>query len=83
MKKVTVYITLKSSVLDPQGKAIQQSLNKLGYADVEEARVGKYIELKVEEGPELEARVTEMCDKLLANPVIEDYSFQVEEAEQL
>jgi phosphoribosylformylglycinamidine synthase subunit PurS len=80
MRKVTVFITLKQGVLDPQGKAIQESLNALGYEEVQEARVGKYIELQVEEGPELEARVKEMCDKLLANPVIEDYHFDVEEA---
>ncbi|WP_067725220.1 MULTISPECIES: phosphoribosylformylglycinamidine synthase subunit PurS [Oceanobacillus] len=83
MRKVTVYITLKQGVLDPQGKAIQESLNSLGYNEIEDARVGKYIELKVEDGPNLEARVTEMCDKLLANPVIEDYRFDVEEAEGL
>ncbi|MFP3490583.1 phosphoribosylformylglycinamidine synthase subunit PurS, partial [Staphylococcus sp. SIMBA_130] len=46
MKKVTVYITLKQGVLDPQGKAIQESLNSLGYKEVEEARVGKFIELQ-------------------------------------
>ncbi|AIF42449.1 MULTISPECIES: phosphoribosylformylglycinamidine synthase subunit PurS [Virgibacillus] len=80
MRKVTVFITLKQGVLDPQGKAIQESLNSLGYKEIQEARVGKYIELQVEEGPELEARVKEMCDKLLANPVIEDYRFDVEEA---
>ncbi|MBD1223594.1 phosphoribosylformylglycinamidine synthase subunit PurS [Virgibacillus halodenitrificans] len=80
MRKVTVFITLKQGVLDPQGKAIQESLNSLGYKEIQEARVGKYIELQVEEGPELEARVKGMCDKLLANPVIEDYRFDVEEA---
>ncbi|MDO6448920.1 phosphoribosylformylglycinamidine synthase subunit PurS [Oceanobacillus profundus] len=83
MKKVTVYITLKQGVLDPQGKAIQESLNSLGYKEVEEARVGKFIELQVEEGPDLTERVTAMCDKLLANPVIEEYRFDVEEAEAL
>ena len=60
-------------MLDPQGKAIQHSLHALGYTEVEDARVGKMIELQVEEGPELETRITEMCDKLLANPVIENY----------
>ncbi|MGJ9458385.1 phosphoribosylformylglycinamidine synthase subunit PurS [Oceanobacillus sp. CF4.6] len=83
MRKVTVYITLKQGVLDPQGKAIQESLNSLGYNEIEDARVNKYIELKVKDGPALEARVTEMCDKLLANPVIEDYRFDVEEDEGL
>ncbi len=75
-----VHITFKAGVLDPQGKAIQHSLHALGYTEVEEARVGKMIELQVEEGPELETRITEMCDKLLANPVIENYQFTIEEA---
>ncbi|OEH53373.1 phosphoribosylformylglycinamidine synthase [Oceanobacillus sp. E9] len=79
MKKVTVYITLKPGVLDPQGKAIQESLQSLGYQEVEDARVGKYIELQVEEGPNIEERITEMCDRLLANPVIENYQFDLEE----
>lgn len=79
MKKVTVYITLKPGVLDPQGKAIQESLQSLGYQEVGDARVGKYIELQVEEGPNIEERITEMCDRLLANPVIENYQFDLEE----
>lgn len=77
-----VHITLKPGVLDPQGKAIEDSLHSLGYAEVEEARVGKVIELHVQGGPQLEARVTEMCKQLLANPVIENYQFVVEEAVQ-
>ncbi|WP_042225234.1 phosphoribosylformylglycinamidine synthase subunit PurS [Oceanobacillus manasiensis] len=80
MKNVIVNVTLKSGVLDPQGKAIQESLNSLGYKEVQQARVGKSINLQVEEGSNLEERVREMCDKLLANPVIEEYSFVVEEA---
>lgn len=80
MKKVTVHITLKQGVLDPQGKAIQTSLHSLGFQEVEEARVGKYIELYIDETDDIEARVKEMCDKLLANPVIEDYHFDLEEA---
>ncbi|WP_077324456.1 phosphoribosylformylglycinamidine synthase subunit PurS [Virgibacillus siamensis] len=83
MRKVTVHITLKQGVLDPQGKAIQESLNSLGYDAVEEVRVGKYMELMVEETEDMEKRVKEMCDKLLANPVIEDYRFDVGEAEKL
>ncbi|AUJ25294.1 phosphoribosylformylglycinamidine synthase subunit PurS [Virgibacillus dokdonensis] len=82
MKKVKVHITLKEGVLDPQGKAIQQSLHALGYEEVEEARVGKMIVLQVEEGPHIEARIKEMCDKLLANPVIENYQVTMEEAVQ-
>ena len=83
MRKVTVFITLRQGVLDPQGKQVQESLSILGYEEVREARVGKYIELQVDDGPNLEARVREMCDKLLANPVIEDYHFDVEGAVRL
>ncbi|MBP2076561.1 phosphoribosylformylglycinamidine synthase subunit PurS [Oceanobacillus polygoni] len=82
MKQVTVYITLKAGVLDPQGKAIGESLHSLGFEEVKEAKVGKVIELTIEDGPNLEARVTKMCDKLLANPVMEDYRFEIEEAVQ-
>ncbi|MFB4168600.1 phosphoribosylformylglycinamidine synthase subunit PurS [Virgibacillus sp. JSM 102003] len=82
MKKVTVHVTLKQGVLDPQGKAIQTSLHSLGFPEVEEARVGKYIELTMDDDADIEARVKAMCDKLLANPVIEDYRFNVEEAVQ-
>ncbi|KGX88249.1 phosphoribosylformylglycinamidine synthase subunit PurS [Pontibacillus litoralis] len=80
MFKVKVFVTLKEGVLDPQGKAIQQSLASLSYDEVEEVRVGKYIELMVEQREELEKRINEMCDQLLANPVIEDYYYEIEEA---
>ncbi|WP_226035450.1 phosphoribosylformylglycinamidine synthase subunit PurS [Aquibacillus saliphilus] len=79
MKKVKIYITLKSGVLDPQGKAVQTSLNTLGYAEVQEARVGKYMELKLDDHTDAEKQVEEMCAKLLANPVIEDYQYTIEE----
>lgn len=80
MRKVQVYITLKHGVLDPQGKAIKTSLHSLGYPDIEDVRVGKYVELEVKEGPELESKVIQMCEQLLANPVIEDYRIELEEA---
>lgn len=79
MKKVKVYITLKEGVLDPQGKAVQDSLNTLGYQEVLETRVGKYLELTIKDGVDVEKQVEEMCAKLLANPVIEDYEYTVEE----
>ncbi|SEA90193.1 phosphoribosylformylglycinamidine synthase [Thalassobacillus cyri] len=79
MRKVKVYITLKEGVLDPQGKAVKNSLNTLDYANVNEVRVGKYMEVMMEDAENLEAQVEEMCEKLLANPVIEDYSYQIEE----
>ncbi|MCT2536788.1 phosphoribosylformylglycinamidine synthase subunit PurS [Aquibacillus koreensis] len=79
MKKVKIYITLKQGVLDPQGKAVQDSLNTLGYEDVLSARVGKYMELTMDDHADVEKQVEEMCVKLLANPVIEDYAYTVEE----
>ncbi len=70
--KATVHIMLKSGVLDPQGKAIGHALEGLGFDEVGQVRQGKVIELEVADGTD-EARVREMCEKLLANPVIEDY----------
>ena len=77
MAQVKVYVTLKPSLLDAQGKVVQGALQQLGYHDVEQVRIGKYVELTVSEGPQMEAQVKEMCDKLLANPVIEDYRYEV------
>ena len=75
MTTVRVYVTLKPSLLDSAGRTVAHSLEKLGYLELHEARIGKLIELKLETYDE--ARVKEMCDKLLANPVIEDYRFEV------
>ena len=73
--KVKVIITLKNGVLDPQGKAIQQTLNGMGYNNVNEIRQGKYFDIEINEKNEKKAKdkVEEMCKKLLANLVIEDY----------
>ena len=73
--KVKVIITLKNGVLDPQGKAIQQTLNGMGYNNVNEIRQGKYFDIEIDEKNETKAKdkVKEMCKKLLANLVIEDY----------
>ncbi|MBA2175945.1 phosphoribosylformylglycinamidine synthase subunit PurS [Halobacillus locisalis] len=79
MRKVKVYITLKEGVLDPQGKAVQNSLESLEFNNVHDVRVGKYMELMVEDTENIEAEVDRMCDKLLANPVIEDYTYKIEE----
>ena len=72
---VKVIITLKNGVLDPQGKAIQQTLNGMNFSNVEDVRQGKYFEINVNEKDEIKAKsqVEEMCKKLLANLVIEDY----------
>ncbi|WP_138417824.1 phosphoribosylformylglycinamidine synthase subunit PurS [Aquibacillus sediminis] len=79
MKKVNIHITLKEGVLDPQGKAVQDSLNTLGYQEVKGVRVGKFMELEVEDGVDVDKQVSEICEKLLANPVIEDYEYKVVE----
>lgn len=71
MPTVRVYVTLKPSLLDSAGRTVAQALDKLGYEEVEQVRIGKLIEIQLERYDE--ARVKEMCDKLLANPVIEDY----------
>ena len=73
--KVKVIVTLKNGVLDPQGKAIQQTLNGMSFSNVEDVRQGKFFEIHVNENNELKAKsqVEEMCKKLLANLVIEDY----------
>ncbi|MFB1050592.1 phosphoribosylformylglycinamidine synthase subunit PurS [Paraliobacillus sp. JSM ZJ581] len=79
MKKALIYITLKEGVLDPQGKTVQHSLDTLGYETIKEVRVGKYLELFIEDESSVEAQVEEMCEKLLANPVIENYTYTIEE----
>ena len=73
--KIKVIVTLKNGVLDPQGKAIQQTLNGMGFSEVNEVRQGKYFDIEVGESDENKAKskVDEMCKKLLANLVIEDY----------
>ena len=73
--KVKVIVTLKNGVLDPQGKAIQQTLNGMAFDNVSEVRQGKYFDIEVNESDEGRAKsqVDEMCKKLLANLVIEDY----------
>ena len=73
--KVKVIITLKNGVLDPQGKAIQQTLNGMNFADVKEVRQGKYFEIDINEQDKKKAeeKAEDMCKKLLANLVIENY----------
>ena len=73
--KVKVIVTLKDGVLDPQGKAIQQTLNGMSYSEVKEVRQGKYFDIEVNTNDEKKAKlkVEEMCKKLLVNLVIEDY----------
>ena len=72
--KVKVYVTLKTGVLDPQGQAVARTLGRMGYEEVEDVRIGKYIELEVDRADR--ARLEEMCKRLLANTVIEDYRIE-------
>ena len=78
--KIRVHVTLKNGVLDPQGKAISNALGSLGFTGVNDVRQGKFIELDVAENDPGKARVAadEMCRKLLANTVIEDYQIELD-----
>jgi phosphoribosylformylglycinamidine synthase len=82
MPQVKVVVTLKPSLLDAQGRVVQDALHAMGYANVEQVRIGKYMELELAANGDdsaLEKEVGEMCDRLLANPVIENYTFEVVE----
>jgi phosphoribosylformylglycinamidine synthase len=74
--KAIIHVSLKKAILDPQGKAIANALKSMGFDEVEEARQGKVIELQLN-GKTDEARLKDMCDRLLANPVIEDYRVEL------
>ena len=75
-----VYVILKREVLDPQGKAAANALHALGFDEVRDVRVGKYIEIELGgESMAAEGRLRDMCEKLLANPVIESYRFEIQE----
>lgn len=80
--KARVHITLKSGVLDPQGKAVRNALTSLGFDGIDDVRQGKYLELDLTESDAELARaaVESMCARLLANTVIEDYQIELEEA---
>ena len=80
MYQSKIKVTLRSSILDPQGKTVEHSIQSLGYKNILDTRIGKYIELKIDADSENEAkRITEeVCKKLLANPVMEDYEFNIE-----
>ncbi|GIN87971.1 phosphoribosylformylglycinamidine synthase subunit PurS [Heyndrickxia sporothermodurans] len=81
MYKVKVYVTLRESVLDPQGTAVKSSLHSMNYKEVADVRIGKYMELTVEKTDrDIEEVINELCQRLLANPVIEDYRYEIEES---
>lgn len=77
--KARVYVTYRRGILDPQGNAVARSLNALGFGEVDDVRVGKLIdiELRATDRAAAERTLDEMCRRLLANPVIEDYRYQV------
>ena len=79
-RKARVFVTLKRGVLDPQGSAVNRALHAMGYGEVEDVRLGKYIEVTLSERSAVEderRRLDEMCRKLLANTVIEDYRIEL------
>ena len=77
--KAKIHVTLKQGILDPQGKAIEHALDSLGFKNAANVRVGKYMELEVKEADKAkaEAQVKQMCEKLLANTIIEEYRYEL------
>lgn len=77
--RAKIYVTLRPSVLDPAGTAVQSGLDHMGYANVEQVRIGKYIELTITAADQAtaEQQLDRMCDQLLANPVIEVYRYEL------
>jgi len=81
MPKAKVYVYLKSGILDPQGKAVHHILSNMNFDHVQDARIGKFITLDFNgdlTNEEIKSQTDEICKKLLANPVIEDYHFEIE-----
>ena len=85
MMKARVFITLKPAVLDPQGKAIQNALNGLGFDEAQSVRQGKVIDIELsgDDNSAVQSSVTEMCEKLLANTVIEDYRIEILQSQEV
>ena len=77
MPLVKISITLKPALLDAQGRAVHGALKNLGYDNVSQVRIGRYIEINIPDSADVDSQVCDMCDKLLANPVIEDYRYEV------
>ena len=79
--KITVFVSPKNTVLDPQGAAVEQAMKSLGYESVEGVRVGKTITFEMEgyDSPDSREKLDKLCDGLLSNPVIEDFRYEIEE----
>ena len=77
--KANVYVTLKPGILDPQGQAVGRTLHKLGFDGVSDVKIGKYIEIEIDEAnaEKAKAQVEKMCDELIANTVIENYRVEL------
>ncbi len=77
--KAQIFVTLKKSVLDPQGSTIERSLKQMGYDDVDSVRIGKFIELEIngDDKVKMQAEIDEICKKLFVNPNIEEYRFEL------
>lgn len=81
---VKIYVTYKDSVLDPQGEAVKGAVHRLGFEEIEEIRIGKYFELKVEKRDRsIEETIEEVCDRLLANVNMETYRYEIVTAEEV
>lgn len=80
MFRAKIHVVLKRTILDPQGTAVQKALGSMGYDEVEDVRLGKYLEVRLQgqNQGDVEEKVQEMCQRLLANPVIEDFTFEIE-----
>jgi phosphoribosylformylglycinamidine synthase PurS subunit len=79
MARYEIFVTYKKGIFDPPGATAERALANLGYEGVRSVKIGKYVQLEVADGPNALTQVREMCDKLLANPVIEDYRIQSDE----
>jgi phosphoribosylformylglycinamidine synthase PurS subunit len=77
MATVSISIMLKPALLDAQGRVVQNALKSLGYEDIASVRVGKKIEVELPDSTDIDTKIKEICGKLLANPVIEDYSYEI------
>jgi phosphoribosylformylglycinamidine synthase PurS subunit len=80
MPKARIYITLKPTLLDAQGRVLESALRQLGFESVQGVRVGKYLEVELQPDGDPQAQVEAMCQKLLANPVIEQYRYEVSDS---
>lgn len=84
MYNVKVYVTYKESILDPQGEAVKGAVHRMGFDEIEDMRIGKYFEIKVSENDQrsVEEVIETVCDKLLANVVMETYRYDIEEVKE-